>query len=78
MLNSALLDVYDNIDRRLGRHAWILPWAVAAGAYLINRKVRHQSKIHALASSALIATSTAGLVAAGKNAQNTVQISYPS
>ena len=78
MLNSALMDVYDNIDRRLGRHAWILPWAVAAGAYVINRKLRHQSKIHALASSALIATSTAGLVAAGKNADHSVPIRYPS
>lgn len=78
MLNSALMDLYDNVDRRLGKHAWILPWAVAAGAYLINRKVRHHSRLHALASSAMLASSTAGLVAAGKNAENSVTIRYPS
>ena len=40
---AGLIDVYDNIERRMGDHAWMLPFAVAAGSFLVQKMFFHRS-----------------------------------
>jgi len=66
MLEAGLIDVYDNIEKRLGQHAWVLPFAVAAGSFLFHRALLHKSASRSLVQSAITGVSVAGLVGAGR------------
>ena len=69
-IQAALADVYENVERRLGDKAWILPFAVAAGAFLVQKKFMHRSTGRALMSGAMTGITAAGMVTAGKAASH--------
>lgn len=69
MLHSGLADVYENIERRLGDRAWMLPFAVAAGSFLVSKAVMHRSTGRALVSGAMSGVTAAGMMRAGKAAK---------
>lgn len=66
MLEAGLVDVYDNIEKRMGQHAWLLPYAVAAGSFLFHRALLHKSTSRSVVESAITGLSVAGLVGAGR------------
>ncbi len=66
---AGLADVYENIERRLGTKAWMLPIAVAAGSFIFSKALMKQSTAKALVSGAMTGVSAAGLIGAGKNAK---------
>jgi hypothetical protein len=67
-IQAAFADVYENVERRLGNKAWILPIAVALGAFLVQKKFMHRSTGKALMSGAMTGITAAGMVGAGKAA----------
>jgi hypothetical protein len=69
-IQAALADVYENVERRLGNKAWILPLAVAAGAFLVEKKLMHRSTGKALMAGAMTGVTAAGMMGAGKAATN--------
>ena len=66
LVEAGLIDIYDNIERRLGQHAWILPFAVAAGSFIVHRTLLHRSTARSLVQGALTGVSVAGVVGAGR------------
>lgn len=66
--HAGLADVYENIERRLGDKAWMLPFAVAAGSFLISKTIMHKSMGRSLVSGAMSGVSAAGLMGAAKSA----------
>ena len=66
MFEAGLIDVYDNIEKRLGNHAWMLPFAVAAGSFIFHRAFLHKSTGRSLVQGAISGVSVAGLVGAGR------------
>ncbi len=69
MLHAGLADVYENIERRLGDKAWMLPFAVAAGSFLVSKAVMHRSTGRALVSGAMSGVSAVGVMKAAKAAR---------
>jgi hypothetical protein len=66
MLEAGLIDIYDNIEKRMGQHAWVLPFAVAAGSFIFHRAFLHKSTARSLVQGALTGVSVAGVVGAGR------------
>jgi hypothetical protein len=66
-LEAGLIDVYDNIERRMGDHAWMLPFAVAAGSFLVQKMFFHRPTGKAMLSGAMSGVTAAGLINAGKS-----------
>ena len=69
MFQAGLADVYDNIERRLGDKAWVLPFAVGLGSFLVHKALLHKSTGRSLMSAAVNGVTTAGLVGAGRTAK---------
>jgi hypothetical protein len=65
-IEAALIDVYDNVEKKLGSKAWILPYAVAAGSFLFNKAFLKRSMGRSLISGAMTGATAAGLVGAGR------------
>ncbi len=74
MMQSGLADLYENVERRLGNKAWILPIAVGLGSFFWNKKMMHRSTPRALLSGALTGVSAAGLLGAGHTAKDQAPI----
>jgi hypothetical protein len=66
MIEAGLIDVYDNIEKKMGQHAWLLPFAVAAGSFIFHRALMHKSTSRSLLQGALTGVSVAGIVGAGR------------
>ena len=66
MLEAGLIDMYDNIEKKMGDKAWLLPIAVAAGSFLFHRAFLHKSTSRSLVEGTLTGVSVAGMVGAGK------------
>ncbi|MBC8064721.1 MAG: hypothetical protein H7Y17_07820, partial [Chlorobia bacterium] len=62
---AGLADVYGNVEKKLGSKAWILPYAVAAGAFLLQKGLLKRNTTRALISSAMTGATAAGLMGAG-------------
>jgi hypothetical protein len=75
MFQAGLVDVYDNIEKRLGNKAWVLPIAVGLGSFLVSKALMHKSTGKSLMSAAMNSVTTAGLVSAGKSAKTSVAMS---
>ena len=67
---AGLADVYENVEKRLGSKAWILPYAVAAGAFLFQKALLRRNTARALVSSAMTGATAAGLMGAGKKSMH--------
>lgn len=71
MFEAGLIDFYDNIERRMGDKAWLLPFAVAAGSFLFHRAFLNKSTARSLVEGTLTGASIAGLVGAGRAIRDT-------